>query len=106
FAAIAFYWPHLGKQIRIEGSVERLSSKESDAYFQTRPLQSQITAVVSRQSQPLPDTGQFFAQLNALEESHRGKRILRPSNWGGFKIMPDVFEFWTRGEHRRHDRML
>src|SRR5436190_17546105 len=105
-AAMAFYWPHLGKQIRIEGSVERLSPEESDSYFQTRPFQSQITAAVSLQSRPLRDARRFCAQLIALEKSYRGKKVLRPGNWGGFKIMPDVFEFWTHGEHRRHDRML
>lgn len=106
FGAMAFYWPHLGKQIRIEGPVERLSLEESDSYFQSRPFQSQITAVVSRQSRPLQDTSRFHANLIALGDAYSGKPVLRPPNWGGFKLMPEAFEFWTRGEHRRHDRVL
>ena len=100
FAAMAFYWPHLGRQVRIEGPVERLSPKECDAYFQSRSLQSQITAVVSKQSRPLRDINKFRAELIASKE------VARPATWGGFIIVPEAFEFWTHGEHRRHDRIL
>ena len=79
---------------------------ESDSYFGSRPFQSQITAVVSRQSQPLTDQNEFSIQLANLEQSSSGKRISRPENWGGFKVMPEVFEFWIHGEHRRHERTL
>jgi len=105
-AALTFYWPHIGKQVRIEGTAERLSSGESDAYFRQRPLQSQITATVSWQSSPMPDEVEFAAQLGRLEQSTRENPLARPSNWGGFKLMPSRFEFWRRGEHRRHWRLL
>jgi len=106
FGALAFYWPHLGRQVRVEGAVVRLSAEESDAYFQSRSFESQVTAVVSRQSQPLEDADEFQAEVRELENSNAGKQVLRPGNWGGFKLMPEVFEFWTRGEHRRHERIV
>jgi pyridoxamine 5'-phosphate oxidase len=105
-AAMAFYWPHLGRQVRVEGRVQRLSAEESDSYFRSRPFQSQITAVVSRQSHSLSDPNELRIQLANLEQSFLGKPIVRPEYWGGFKIVPLLFEFWLRGDHRRHDRLL
>jgi pyridoxamine 5'-phosphate oxidase len=106
FGAMAFYWQSLGKQVRIEGAVERLSSTESDSYFHSRPLDSQITSAVSRQSQPLIDEAGFIAEIAAAEASAGGKPVARPDHWGGFKLMPSSFEFWIHQEHRRHHRML
>jgi len=106
YAAMVFYWPHRGRQVRIEGAVERLSSTESDAYFQSRPFESQITTLVSLQSRPLQDADAFRLQLAELEQARRETHISRPEYWGGFKILPSVFEFWSRGEHRRHERVL
>jgi pyridoxamine 5'-phosphate oxidase len=103
FAALAFYWPHLGKQVRIEGSVQRLSEKESDAYFQQRPYLSQITAAASPQSRVMTDEREFLARLAELERTSGGT-ILRPANWGGFTLVPSVFEFWTHRDNRRHER--
>ena len=103
-AAMTFYWPLHGRQVRIEGAVERLSAGESDAYFQGRPFESQITAILSRQSRPLQDPETFRKRLAELEQEYRGKRVPCPENWGGFKILPSAFEFWSRGEFRRHDR--
>jgi pyridoxamine 5'-phosphate oxidase len=105
FAAMVFHWPHLGRQLRVEGSVERLSPEESDAYFQARPFESRITALISRQSRPLDDSDDFDVELTRLEGALRGKRVERPDNWGGFKIIPNAFEFWSQGEHRRHRRV-
>jgi pyridoxamine 5'-phosphate oxidase len=104
-AAVAFYWPHLGKQVRIEGRVERLSPGESDRYFQSRPIGSQITAAVSRQSRPLLNEREFLEQIRAVEQSSTGS-VPRPSQWGGYKLIPDRFEFWTHRDDRRHDRTL
>src|SRR5204863_7604246 len=84
FAAMVFYWPHLGRQVRIEGPVERLSPNESDAYFAERPFESQITAIVSRQSHPMISEAEFAARLAELEQSIDRKQIQRPSEWGGF----------------------
>ncbi len=106
FAAMAFYWPHLGRQVRIEGSVNRLSAKESDSYFVSRSFGSHITAVASRQSRPMLDENEFTRQLTHLEQLSAGKQTARPDEWGGLKILPSVFEFWIRGEHRRHKRIL
>ena len=102
-AAVAFYWPHLGKQIRIEGRVERLSPSESDRYFQSRPLGSQITATASRQSRPLVSEREFLEQVKALEQSNT-QSVPRPSHWGGYKLIPERFEFWIHRDNRRHDR--
>jgi pyridoxamine 5'-phosphate oxidase len=102
-AAVAFYWPHLGKQVRIEGRVERLSVGESDRYFQSRPLGSQITAAVSRQSRPLVNEREFLEQIRALEQSNT-QSVPRPSHWGGYKLIPERFEFWIHRDNRRHDR--
>jgi pyridoxamine 5'-phosphate oxidase len=104
FAAMVFYWPHLGKQVRIEGEVERLSPSESDSYFQQRPYLSQITAAVSRQSRVMNDEREFNAQLDELERKSNG-RISRPAVWGGYKLLPARFEFWTHRDNRRHERV-
>jgi pyridoxamine 5'-phosphate oxidase len=106
FAAVAFYWAHLGRQVRIEGQVERLSSYESDAYFQQRPVGSQVTAAVSRQSRPLLSDAEFVSELREFERLHEGKPIPRPDVWGGFKLMPARFEFWIHRDDRRHHRTL
>jgi pyridoxamine 5'-phosphate oxidase len=106
FAAIVFYWAHLGKQVRIEGEVARLSPAESDLYFRGRPFQSQITATLSRQSQPIPDDAAFLSELRQAEQALREQTVARPETWGGFKLTPSLFEFWTHGEHRRHQRIV
>jgi pyridoxamine 5'-phosphate oxidase len=94
----------LGKQVRIEGEVERLSPSESDSYFQQRPYLSQITAAVSRQSRVMNDEREFNAQLDELERKSNG-RISRPAVWGGYKLLPARFEFWTHRDNRRHERV-
>ena len=97
FAAMVFYWPELGKQVRVEGAVERLSDAESDVYFASRPLESRISAIASRQSRKVPGGVEPIWEVP--------EPISRPYYWGGFKLAPEAFEFWTRGEHRRHLRM-
>ncbi len=104
FASMAFYWHRLGKQVRIEGAVERLSSGESDSYWQTRPRESQASALASHQSQLLIHEAAFLAEIDRVEHGNSAP-IQRPANWGGFKIIPTAFEFWTRGDHRRHQRV-
>jgi len=104
FAAMTFYWAHLGRQVRIEGPVERLSEAESDAYFRQRPFLSQVTAAASAQSRVMTDENEFLAVLKQLEETSGGT-ITRPSNWGGFKLFPSLFEFWTHRDNRRHERL-
>ncbi len=104
-AAMVFYWAHLGKQVRIEGPVERLSAEESDRYFQQRPFGSRVTANVSRQSRPLVDEREFLERLVELERSCRDEQIARSAEWGGYKLLPSVYEFWTHRDDRRHERL-
>jgi pyridoxamine 5'-phosphate oxidase len=106
FAAIVFYWAQIGRQLRVEGRVERLSPEESDHYFGGRPFQSQISAMFSKQSRVLSDETEFLEELDKAETSLKDQRIARPEYWGGFKLVPSLFEFWTRREHRRHLRVV
>ena len=105
-ASLLFFWPGLERQIRIEGVVEKLSSAESSEYFSTRPRESQISAVVSNQSGVIPDRSfleKRFEEINAL---YQGKKIPRPDHWGGFRLIPDYFEFWQGRANRLHDRII
>ena len=105
FAALLFYWPESGRQIRIEGSVERVPADVSDTYFQLRPHGSQIAAVASDQSSVIPDR-KYLEELYAFHsERFAGKRVDRPAHWGGYLLIPSWFEFWQEGEHRLHDRI-
>jgi len=105
FAAIVFYWAHLGKQIRIEGPVELLSFAESDRYFMQRPFGSRVTANVSKQSQPLLDEHNFVERLIEMERAFKGTELPRSLDWGGYKLVPALYEFWTHRDDRRHDRL-
>jgi pyridoxamine 5'-phosphate oxidase len=104
-AAMVFYWAHLGRQVRIEGPVERLLPEESDAYFNQRPFLSRITANVSLQSSPMPDEQEFLLRLGELEERSKTTPLVRSPDWGGFKLVPSVYEFWTHRDSRRHERL-
>jgi pyridoxamine 5'-phosphate oxidase len=106
FAAIVFYWAHLGKQVRIEGRTERLSPAESDEYFRQRPVGSQITAAASRQSHPLLNEEEFISEIRDLERLHRGQPVPRPESWGGYTLIPSRYEFWIHRDDRRHHRTL
>jgi pyridoxamine 5'-phosphate oxidase len=106
FAAMVFYWAHIGRQLRIEGRVERLSDEESDRYFAGRSFKIQISALVSKQSRPIEDEAKFLQALDKVELVHQNQQASRPESWGGFKLIPSRFEFWTRGEHRRHRRIV
>jgi pyridoxamine 5'-phosphate oxidase len=102
-AALLFYWEPLERQVRIDGEVSRLSARESDAYFATRPRESQLGAWASAQSRPIHDRDLL---LRAVEEAGRRfpAEVPRPSWWGGFRLVPVRFEFWVSGTFRLHDR--
>jgi pyridoxamine 5'-phosphate oxidase len=103
-AALLFYWQPLGRQVRVEGAVDRLSAEESEAYFATRPHESRLAAWTSPQSKPLADR----AELKRLYEEASARfpeDVPLPPNWGGFRLVPDAYEFWQRGENRLHDRV-
>jgi len=105
FAAVAFHWPHLHRQVRVEGRVERVTAEESDVYFRTRPLARRIAAIASQQSEVIADREALEARVQALVERFRHEPVPRPAHWGGYRIVPDVFEFWQAGQHRLHDRL-
>lgn len=104
FAAICIYWPWLEEQVRIEGQVARVPPGESDRYFASRPRGSQIGAWASQQSQPLDSRETLVARVREFEERFDGQAVPRPDHWGGYRLTPYRFEFWTAREFRLHDR--
>lgn len=104
FAELLFYWMDLRKQVRISGRVEKVSKEESEKYFKTRPLNSQIGAWASRQSEIIPD--RKFLEEKYKEYSEKYKEdVPLPPFWGGFRLIPERFEFWQGRENRLHDRI-
>jgi len=103
-AALLFHWSPLGRQVRVEGTVERVSEVESDAYFATRPRGAQVGAVASRQSDRLGSRAELYERLAELEDDLAGGAVPRPPTWGGFLLVPRAWEFWQHRESRLHDR--
>ena len=103
-AAMCFYWHALGRQARIEGTVERVAPEESAAYFGTRPLGSRLSATVSRQSQVVESREQLQTAAEELRARYGEEAVPLPADWGGFRLAPEVFEFWQHREDRLHDR--
>jgi pyridoxamine 5'-phosphate oxidase len=104
-AALLFYWDPLGRQVRVEGTVERAGGDESDAYFATRPRGAQLAAAASRQGLVLANREELDARVDELEREHAGAEVLRPEHWGGYRLRPDAYEFWQHRENRLHDRL-
>lgn len=104
FAALVFFWQPLHRQIRVEGRVERIAAAESDAYFDSRPRGSQLASAASPQSAVIPNRDVLAARVKELE-ARFPNRVLRPPHWGGYRVIPDVFEFWQGRENRMHDRL-
>ena len=104
-AALLFYWRPLGKQIRVEGRVERVSEAESTAYFATRPRGSQLAAWASRQSRPLSSREELETRYVELEREYEGRDVPLPPHWGGYRLRPETIEFWEHRENRLHDRV-
>jgi pyridoxamine 5'-phosphate oxidase len=104
-AALVFYWRPLGKQVRIEGRVERVSESESAAYFATRPRRSQIAAWASQQSEPLAGREELDRRYAELEREYEGRDVPLPPHWGGFRLRADAIEFWQHRDNRLHDRI-
>ena len=105
-AAINFWWAKTNKQIRIEGICKKVSNKESDDYFHSRPRGSQISALASKQSETLESYEGLLEKAKQIESDNEGKDIKRPDRWGGFVLKPNLFEFWTNQENRLHKREL
>lgn len=105
-AAILWYCEPLGRQVRIEGPVVRVSAEESDEYFNSRPRGHQIGAHASNQSEPLASRQELEERVRSLEAEFDGREIPRPAHWGGFRLTPEHFEFWQHRKDRLHDRVL
>jgi pyridoxamine 5'-phosphate oxidase len=105
-AALCFYWPTIDIQVRIEGTVTRVTDKEADAYFATRHRLSQIGAWASRQSEPLETPTALDERVKKYESEFAGKAVPRPKYWSGFRVSPERIEFWKGKPNRLHERHL
>ncbi len=102
---LSFFWPSLEKQIIIQGEVSKLSQKESEEYFQSRPRGSQLGAKASDQSSVVPSRSFLEDRLAALEDEFADSKIPKPDHWGGYLVKPSIFEFWQGRKSRLHDRI-
>ena len=102
--ALLFYWQPLGRQVRIEGSVERVPDQESERYFRTRPRDGQIAAWASSQSDVLGSRDELDARVREFERQFEGREVPLPPHWGGYILVPEVWEFWQHRDSRLHDR--
>ena len=105
YAALVFAWLSSFRQIRIEGAVEEVASEESDEYFETRPVGARLGALASRQSEVIPGRAWLADRFEALSVQHPDGDVARPSQWGGYRLVPDEFEFWQGSTNRLHDRI-
>jgi pyridoxamine 5'-phosphate oxidase len=103
-AALLFYWHPLGRQVRVEGTVERVSEAESAAYFASRPVASRLSAWASRQSAPIASRATLEEAVRAAAERFAGGDVPLPAGWGGYRVRPRSFEFWQHRDDRLHDR--
>jgi pyridoxamine 5'-phosphate oxidase len=103
-AALLFHWDPLGRQVRVEGRLERTTPSETEAYFHTRPRGAQIAALASHQSQVLENRETLEARVAELEAELDGVEVPVPPAWGGFRLTPETYEFWQHRENRLHDR--
>lgn len=104
-AALLAYWDPLGRQVRVEGPVERVARTESEAYFRTRPRGGQLGAHASRQSSVVGSRDELEARMAELEREYEGREVPLPEAWGGFRLRPELYEFWQHRENRLHDRL-
>ena len=104
--ALCFYWPALTQQVRVEGSIKKLSVRESDTYWARRPRISQIGGLASPQSQRISGPAEMNQRSHALSELFEGLQVPRPAHWGGYLVRPRAVEFWTARPGRLHERRL
>ena len=105
FASLVFLWHELERQVRVEGIVEKISREESENYFYSRPFQSQVSALISPQSQVINGKEELHRLHQKTYALHDGGKVPFPANWGGFIVIPTVIEFWQGRESRFHDRL-
>jgi pyridoxamine 5'-phosphate oxidase len=104
-AALVFHWPVLQRQVRVEGTVARITQAESEAYFRTRPRGSRIGAWASQQSAELPSRAELDRRFGEQEQRFAGQEVPLPPFWGGYRLTPSVIEFWQGRINRLHDRL-
>jgi pyridoxamine 5'-phosphate oxidase len=105
FAALLFFWAELERQVRIEGRVKKLHKSESELYFNNRPFESRISALASSQSKKIINRTSLEKKYNELKLKYADGKVPMPDSWGGYKIIPNYFEFWQGRENRLHDRI-
>jgi pyridoxamine 5'-phosphate oxidase len=103
-ASLMFYWRSLERQVRIEGRAEKVSAEESDAYFSTRPMESRWSVYASRQSEVIESRDVLESRYTIARQTY-GDQVARPRWWGGYRVVPDQFEFWQGRPNRLHDRL-
>jgi pyridoxamine 5'-phosphate oxidase len=103
-AALLFHWPELGRQVRAEGPVSRVERGETEAYAQSRSRDSQLSALASPQSRPVPDRGWLERLVGELDREHAGADLPVSEDWGGYRLEPRAWEFWQHRPNRLHDR--
>lgn len=105
-AALCFYWEPLLEQVRIEGTAKVVSAEEAETYWASRPRNSQLSAWASKQSEPLASYATLESRMAEVAKKYQGRSVPRPSYWSGFRVVPDMIEFWRGGQyrHRIHER--